>query len=46
MNGILNPDNYRSKYTKEQMCEMYPTIDSYRLGWALVSCIFVLGLPL
>ena len=37
MNGISNSDNYQSKYTKEQMQEMYPTIDTYRLGWALVA---------
>ena len=46
MNDILNPDNYQSRYTKEQMCEMYPIIDIGRLGWVLVVYVFILGLPL
>ena len=46
MNDILNSDNYQSKYTKEQMQEMYPMIDSNRLGWFLVVYVFIIGLPL
>lgn len=40
---MTSPDNYHSKYTKEQMEEFYPVIDLERLGWGIVVAIFILG---
>ena len=39
-------DNYRSRIPLKELQVMYPMIDVDRLGWFLVSYIFVLGLLL
>lgn len=36
-------DNYRSKIPLLELQKMYPVIDTERLGWALVFCIFISG---
>lgn len=37
-------NNYRSKIPLKILQEMYPVVDSGRLGWALVIIIFTSGL--
>lgn len=36
-------NNYRSKIPLIELQKMYPAIDTERLGWALVFCIFISG---